>query len=271
MQLKISAVLAAVIGVPAIASAQVSDVYAWDLRQNPASLLKFPVDAPADDVHATGMTYDTYALDFNADASTLYAITTLGSFGTIDTETGAFEEIAPLSGTPDGVTVTGLSISPTNEFYVSTVSALFSLDAATGTATEVGEFGVEGIMIDIAVDRTGLIYGHNIEDYAIYSIDSGSGAATRIGDQDGHGLGSTNFAQGMDFDWADNTLYATAYFGNGEGAFASFDLGNGKGTVIAETDSWNRQMEMAIASPIPEPAAISLLGLGSLALLRRRR
>ena len=60
-----------------------------------------------------------------------------------------------------------------------------------------------------------------------------TGAATLVGP-----IGiNANFAQGMDFDWATNTLYATMYVGTGVGAYVAIDTTTGAPT------SW----------PIPRP------------------
>jgi hypothetical protein len=66
-------------------------------------------------------------------------------------------------------------------------------------------------MIDIGAGSDGNLYGHDIVTDSIYLIDKGTGAVTL--------LGSTgqlcNYAQGMEFDWDDDILYAAAYTSSG--------------------------------------------------------
>lgn len=251
-----------------------SQVFAIDLRQGtPSRLLSFPVNAPAQNVLSSTATFDGFAMDFNSAATTLYGIqasTATASpnfFGTIDTTTGNFSPIAALTGLPAG-SAGGMSVDPTTEtFYVNDGATLYTLNTTTGALTSVGGFGTGLLNIDIAIDRNGQMYGHDIGADNLLLIDKTTGAATVIGPT-GH---AANFAQGMDFDYETNTLYATIYTGGGTGVFASFNLTTGAGTTILSTTSWNAEMEMAVASPIPEPTSFALMGMAGAALLRRRR
>src|SRR5690606_19081406 len=122
------------------------------------------------------------------------------------------------------------------------------------------------IIIDIAMDSQGNLYGTGLDDN-LYSIDTGTGAGTIIG-----AMGfDINFAQGMDFDWSTDTLYATMYQGGGVGQFASIDVNTGLATSLELTTSLNMEAEMAVQQAIPAPGAIALLGLAGLAARRRRR
>jgi uncharacterized protein (TIGR03382 family) len=252
----------------------VSDVYAIDLRAAPNRLLKFPVNAPANTAISTDAGFNGFAMDFNSAASILYGITEADhQFGTISTTTGDFTLIAPVSGPAASVDIfTGLSVDPTSEtFYLSASTNLYTIDPASGTTLLVGAFNISGsLMIDIAIDRNGQMYAHDIVTDSLYSVDKATGQATLIGPT---GF-ATNFAQGMDFDFDTNTLYATFYTGGGTGAFVSLDLLTGAATTIVSTNSWNSEMEMAVASPfsaVPEPAYLPFLALGLAALLVRRK
>jgi len=171
-----------------------------------------------------------YGMDFDESAEILYALDDLSDqLGTVDLTTGAF---TPLVACPPGggaANWTGLSIDPVSGiFYGSTATDLYTIDPATGVSTWVGTFGTT-LMIDIAVNIDGDMYGHDIGTDSIYSIDPASGLATLIGST---GL-LANFAQGMDFDNDDGTLYIFAYTGSGTNTFGTVDLTTGLVTPLA--------------------------------------
>lgn len=255
----------------------VSDVYAIDLRATPNRLLRFPVNAPANTPISLSAGFDGFAMDFDASATTLYGVNPGAapfSFGTINQATGNFTSIG-LMGLPAGQNPTGLSCDPGGTMYLSTGGAaganfLYTVDLGTGIPTFVANItglGATAINIDIAIDRNGQMYGHDIGTDTLLRIDKATGAAVVIGP-----TGQlANFAQGMDFDWDTNTLYATLYTGGGTGVFASMNLATGAANVITSTTTWNAEMEMAVKAAIPEPGSLSVLGLASLAALRRRK
>lgn len=254
--------------------ADAGTVYALDLRATPNRLLSFPVAAPANNQVAS-VTIDSYAMDFDSMGNTLYAVNVAAPFaiGTLNTTTGAYTSNATITGLGASDSVTGLSVDPTTEtFYLSTNQTgvgnfLYTLNPMTGAATLVAPMGsINELYIDIAVGPTGDMYAHDILTDSLYSINKATGASTLVG-LTGH---LANFAQGMDFDFEDGNLYGTVYTGGGTGKFVRFDLTTGAGIVLADTTPWNSEMEMAINSPIPEPASLLLIGLGGLALLRRR-
>ncbi len=193
-----------------------------------------------------------FGLDFDATATTLYAVdnTALGIF-TIDPVTGietATGQTATLPG------LTGLTASPDGStWYASDFdgvnSVLFVGDITTGVFTTVGTIGAT-IIIDISMDSTGNLYGFSITDDSLYSIDTTTGLGTVIGL--GVGL-NANFAQGMDFDWSSDTLYATIYTGGGTGMFCSLDLVTGVANMLEDTTSLNAEMEMAVQVGVGAP------------------
>jgi uncharacterized repeat protein (TIGR01451 family) len=149
--------------------------------------------------------------------------------GTIDLTTGAF---TPLVSCPPGggaANWTGLTIDPvTGVFYGSTATSLFTIDPATGSSTLLGNFGTT-LMIDIAINMDGQMYGHDIGTDAIYSIDTASGVAMLIGPT-GY---LANFAQGMDFDNDDGTLYIFLYVGSGANVYGTVNLATGAVTPLS--------------------------------------
>ncbi|MEM9381395.1 MAG: hypothetical protein AAGB93_15685 [Planctomycetota bacterium] len=193
-----------------------------------------------------------FALDFDASATTLFGIdnNTLGIF-TIDTTTGVE--------TPTGVTVTGPTAATGltasvdgSTWYLNTTSELWVGDITTGVFTLVGPFVNGGVMIDISIDSQGNLFGFSITDDSLYSINTMTGEATIVGGSVGL---NANFAQGMDFDWSDDKLYATVYTGGGTGVFLTFNLQTGEGNFLNDTFPLNAEMEMAVEVAAPAPGS----------------
>jgi len=173
--------------------------------------------------------YVYYGIDFDATATTLYALNdSADELGIINAD-GSFTGIVACP-PPDGAgNWTGLSIDPlTNEFYASTAVNLYRLDPATGSPTLVGPFGTS-LMIAIAIGPQGVMYGHDIGTDSIYTIDTTTGAATLVGPT-GY---AANYAQGMDFDNEDGTLYIWLYTGSGANTYGTVDLATGAVTPLA--------------------------------------
>ena len=233
-------------------------VYAFDLRGNNEFFTFDPSNAAGgatliDDINAN--LYDTFAMDFSVDANTLWAVSFPAlELGTINLTDGSFTANTILSGdVVSGIdNVGGLSFDPTDgTCYANTGTDLLTIDLNTGVATFVGApFGSTGLMIDIAIDSQGNMYGMDITDDSLYSIDKTTGAATIVGVS--HGL-AANFAQGMDFDWSDDTLYGAIYTGGGTGQWVSYNLADGSVNLLFDTtgfgaDFGGAEMEVAIRS-----------------------
>ena len=154
-----------------------------------------------------------FAMDFDKPATTLWAIDNASlEYGTLDQATGAFTVVGTVTGVPVGANTTGLKFDPTSStVYLSATddvtSNIFTLDLGTGVATLVGPTTGYPLIIDIAISNSGQMYGHDIGGELLVRIDKSTGAVTPIGST---GL-DANFAQGMDFDPSDGTLYGYAY------------------------------------------------------------
>jgi hypothetical protein len=175
-----------------------------------------------------------FAMDFDRTGETLYAIdNTSRELGTYDLANGAFITITTVSGIPVADNISGLTIDPqTGTAYVSGLGAemtLYTMDLETGVATKIGSDPTVTLLIDIAIGPQGIIYGHDIGTDSIYTIDKTTGAATLVGLT---GVDS-NFAQGMDFDNTDGTLYAYTYQGGGANQYGTIDLTTGAFTPLA--------------------------------------
>jgi len=181
-----------------------------------------------------------FGMDFDETATTLYAVdSTAQQLGTIDINTGVFTAIGPTVPLA-GHNLTGLSIDPTTgeaflssvDGPVATTAALYTLDLATGTPTLVGTNTTTTLLIDIAIDCTGTLYGHDIATDSLYTIDRATGVPTLIG---ATGV-AANFAQGMDFDNDSGVLYVYAYEGSGTNTYGTANLMTGLITPLAVDD-----------------------------------
>jgi len=266
-------------------SAQAGTTYAIDLRSSTTTnrLIVFPSNAPALNVVAPAGNFRGFAMDFDAAGNTLYGITTNAAvappfqFGTINQTTGNFTSIATVTGAGAAETNWGdLIVAPDGTFYASAstgaaapfANKLYRIDPVTGvTVLQTTFANTAGLFIDYGVDRNGVWYANDIISDHLFRVDPVTGAGTDLGPTGQ----ATNFAQGMDFDWDTNTLYATLYTGGGTGVYASMNLTTGAATVLASTTTWNAEMEMAVKAGIPEPSSLSLLALAGAGVLRRRR
>jgi hypothetical protein len=190
-----------------------------------------------------------FSMDFDVAGTTLYGVTATTAtpnpltLGTINTTTGAFTPIAAVTGLTAGDSPSGLTIDPVTgaAFLLApggtpiVLSRLYSLNLTTAAATLIGQVtaptdGAGTLMIDISMNCSGQMFAHNIADDALYSVNPATGAGTFIG---AHGL-AANFAQGMDFDNQDGTLYAFIYTGSGTNRFGSFNLATGAFTTLVQ-------------------------------------
>jgi hypothetical protein len=228
-----------------------STVIALDVRAATNRILSFGVNLPNQNQIST-TAIDAFAMDYDGAATTLYAITNPGNqLGTLDPATGNFTPIATISG--DGALEanwSGLSFDASNNtWYASAVATgtnnLYTINIGTGATTLIGSMGATELFIDIAVNDSGNMFAHDIGTDSIYSVNKTTGATTLVG---ATGV-LCNFAQGMDFDPATDTLYATMYEGGGVGRFASINTTTGAATTVAVTTSWNAEMEMAVQAP----------------------
>ena len=186
-----------------------------------------------------------YGMDFDPSGEVLWALNDVtDELGTIDLTTGAFTGVVPCPPGGGAANWTGMTIDPvTGTVYASTATDLYTIDPATGAATLIGSFGTT-TMIEIAMNMEGAMYGHDITSDAIYLIDPTTGAATLIG-LTGY---AANYAQGMDFDNDDGTLYIFLYIGSGANVYGTVNLTTGAVTPLS-TDSPLGEFEGAIAIP----------------------
>ncbi|HET8643980.1 MAG TPA: S-layer homology domain-containing protein [Vicinamibacteria bacterium] len=197
-----------------------------NIKTAPMGSLNFTIVGPND--------RPLFAMAFNPTATTLYAVdNTSRELGTINQTTGVFTPIAALNPNPAG-TVTGLAFDPTGTaaYFTATtgaVATLYTVDVATAALTPVGPITGFPFTIDIAIDRTGQVYGHDIALDALIRIDKATGAGTMIGPT---GM-QANFAQGMMYDSSQDLLLACMFVTApvAQGLLCRFNTGTGTCTV----------------------------------------
>jgi len=176
-----------------------------------------------------------FGYDFDVTGRILYGLNfDTQQLGTVDLGSGAFAAIGssiPMSTSED---LTGLTINPTTgEAYAATTDGsegrIYEIDLNTGAMTFSGGDSTVPFLIDIAMNPEGVMYGHDISTDSIYRIDTSNGEATLIGPT---GI-DANFAQGMDFDNYDGTLYAWIYEGGGLNQYGIIDLATGLFSMLA--------------------------------------
>ncbi len=220
-----------------IGSSQRVTCYATNLHNDPNdNLAWFYSDIPDDFIHIA----DISSVDFLGGGcfagevgddvwwACEYSAVEDSNIWQIDEETGAMYLIGNA-----GVGLNGLAYDPSTDTLYGCGSAdLFIINQETGDATTVGAFGTGGLMIGIACDTSGKIYGEDLGTDSLYDINPATGEATLIG-----AIGiNLNDAQDIAYDKDHDILYSTGYKGstNGGGALGTLDLNDGHYTYIGD-------------------------------------
>ncbi len=203
----------------------------------------------------TGLATDIrplYGVDMDASGSTIYAIDdNMRSIHTISKTTGVVTTSGtPLLGVPNtpATRVSGLAAHPgTGGWALSLLVSTSATNIYVGNV-ETGSFSVAGTLqglslIDIAYDAQGRLFGLNLNDGGLYRITvTPTTSATLIGIVDN----TIAFAQGMDFDWSTNQLYAALYSGSGLGRLVEIDTMTGAPLTVASTVPLDAELEICI-------------------------
>ena len=213
------------------------------ILNDPAGLTSLAASSSADFIAAGTMIEDTW-IGCEYGSGTFY---TMGLDGTMTLIGG------------NGTACNGLAYDDNSGIlYGATYGAtsdLYTIDPATGVGTLVGTIN-SGIIIAMACDNAGNLYGTDIIDDNLYSIDPVTGAGTIIGPL-GIGL---NYAQGAEYDKDDDVLYLAAYTAAGE--VYSCDTSTGATTYIGAFPGGMEVTALAIPYTLAEddaPAEVSNL------------
>lgn len=171
-----------------------------------ADFISLSTDEPGTYLSALPVSYTTFAGEFaKGDDAHMYIIEDdLQELWKLNIETGATEVIGSTMAFTDLATDKNSGVVYA-AYYADPASQLYSIDLTTGASTLIGTMG-DGIMISIACDGNGDLWGFNLDDN-LYSINTETGAMTLVGS-----VGfDANYAQSMAWDPATDMIYMAAY------------------------------------------------------------
>jgi len=183
---------------------------------------------------------------------------------TVDVNTGATTAIGNASGSTSRID--GLACDVANNIlYGSNDASLYIVNPTTAVNTLVGAFGVSSMFGLTYVPGQGL-YGTDSGTNLLYQINTSTAAITAIG-----GPLMTGGGQIVDiaYDPTSGRLLGTANALPGN-TYGVYDINMTTGVATLLNQQVPNMLGIAEVN-IPEPATLSLLGLGALALARRRR
>ncbi len=159
-----------------------------------------------------------YMVSYPSDTSNLY---------TIDTTTGVHTLVGNTN-----VGLHGFTYDVTNTTaYGSTPDTLYSIDLTTGSSTLIGQMRTNAMIIGIAADSNGNIFGVDLGDDSLYSINKTTGVATLVGS-----LGvDINYAQDICFDRDSGKLYGSLY--TSTGGLYEINTSTGTATFLTQIDA----------------------------------
>jgi hypothetical protein len=181
-------------------------------------------------------TYDLLAISTRSGETT--------RIGTAGLRSGAGINWNGLSWDASTRTLYGVAFGQSRDGLASYLYKIDPVTAATtlvGPITGIGDPAAGTLVVDIAVDSRGAMYGIDLVADNFVAIDKTSGAAAVISS-----LGfDANYAQGMDFDDYTGTLYYAAFNGStGEAEMYTIDPAGGALTLVSSigADSFSTQL-----------------------------
>ncbi len=186
----------------------------------------------------------------------------------ISTVTGFAHTVGPLGVSTSAAGLTYDVLTDTIYFSCFTDRNIYKVDKITGAATLIGPHDVpNGYMQGLAYDwNTNTLYGSDSRTNSLYTIDTTTGHATLVGS-----LGIITVDNGLAFDNGNNILYLVEAQTSQtpDNKLYTINTTTGHATVVGSLGV--SVQGLAFKSPVPEPASLMLLSLGSLAILRSRR
>ncbi len=174
------------------------------------------------------------------------------TFGRVDSATGELEPLGLVTGAPAVITWTSMRWDHSNQtlYAVGNGDELYTIDLETLAATLVGTIAGPGVnpsggIVTIAISPEGLMYALDIFDDVLLAVDKTTAEAAVIGP-----LGvDANFAQDMDFDQTDGTLYWAGYLFTNASRMYTIDTDTGAATLIDDIQGRIELLSFSIARP----------------------
>ncbi len=175
----------------------------------------------------------------------------------IATDNGAVEILGTL-GLPEGRIWTGLASAPDGSVYASAVEAavsyLYSVNVDAVSMSLIGIIDSSSVIIDIAINAAGDMYGIDIEHDNLLTIDKSSGAGTIIGS-----IGfDAQYAQGMDFDKMNDVLYYAAFNITLGAHLRIVDVTTGNTTTIGQIGDGSMEIDGFVIAESPSANWVTL-------------
>ncbi|MDP8289090.1 MAG: carboxypeptidase regulatory-like domain-containing protein, partial [Candidatus Electryonea clarkiae] len=229
-----------------------STAWGYDAENN--ELVSFDVDIPSSFTTLGPITIgDFLAGDFLSGVNDfITAVCSIDdAFGTIDITNGVFNQVGTLP-TTGSLIWEDFSRDPTDGtlYGIQThgyESYLFVIDPVNVTATLVGPIGFE-IMISLAIDGDGNMWGVDIDDDVLVSIDKRTGVGTEVGP-----VGFTaNYAQSATWDPVSGNVLLAAYSTIGE--LRVVDTSTGNTAVVGQLGPYGHETTLlAIPDDFVQP------------------
>ncbi|MCX6271194.1 MAG: GEVED domain-containing protein [Bacteroidetes bacterium] len=154
-----------------------------------------------------------------------YGVSTASDLFIIDPVTGATTIVGPC-----GAVVQDIAFDwTTNTMYgLSSGANFYTVDILTGAATLLGNIG-SGLFVNIACDQNGVLFATDIIADNLWTINKTTAVGTIIGS-----IGfNANYAQDMEFDNSDNTMYMAAFnLTTFQGELRTVDVTSGATTMV---------------------------------------
>lgn len=209
--------------------------YAWNAYRGTTEVLEgtITVDIPSGAITLLQADGGEFMSGGDFVEEQLYMVRYSGGLYQVSTSDGSLT----LAGAFDKPSTTGFTYdTQTGKAYIVVYedggSNLYEISLADGSLSLVGTIN-NGLIIGIAMDGDGHLYGIDLGDDQLYSINPATGLGTLIGPV---GL-DLNYAQDIAYDRDNGVLYGTLYERGGSGGLYTIDTSTGAATLLAAIDA----------------------------------
>ena len=190
-------------------------------------LISLKTDDPETYIQQIPVSRDIFAADFDNDGNCYAIDNTSAELFLVDINTGTFTLIGP------SIAATDLAYDKLGNVMYATyfsdpATELYRIDLTTGAANLIGNTG-DGLIISLACDGNGTLWGFNVSDDNLYRINKTNGEKFLIGQVGFDG----NFAQSMAWDPDSDIVYMAALNNtDSQGELRIVDRQTGASTLV---------------------------------------